>query len=259
MSQFDDSQLGAKEKVYSARKGKVITISLFYGIIAILMSAACVFFSWKVQQENTDLIHIAIIIASGMCGLFGFVMMLWKLTDIRKKVQLYQHGLALCGHKGTLVLPYSQIERIYWEITGKRKWLGKNRTTYTLIIDSKDHDQIYLSSKLYAKGQELMEKIERKVSFQHLDASCKKLEQGEEVHFDDVSLHLEYLRIPEGYISWSDFGGVTLQNGMVYLINKLDEPFYGVNLSEFPNFALFTNLTQHICEQHEHNWDGVVV
>lgn len=259
MSQFDDSQLGAKRKVYSVRKGKIVAISFLYGMIAMLMSVTCVFFSWKVQQEKPDLIHIAFLIVSGMCGLFGFVMMLWRLTDLRKKVQLYQYGMVLFGHKETIVLPYSQIERIYWEIKGKRKWFGKNQTTHTLIIDSRDQEQTQLSSKLYAQSQAMMEIIEKEVSICHLESYCTKLEQGEEVHFDDISLHLEYLRIPDGYVSWSDFGGITLQNGMVYLINKLDEPFYGVKLSKFPNFALFTNLTQHINEQNEQNWNGVVV
>lgn len=259
MGQYDDSQLGEKGKLYTANKGKVITISLLYGLVAILMSAGCVYFTWKAQQGKPDALQISQIIATGMCGLFGFVMMLWKGKDLSEKVRLYQNGIIVLNRKKALVLPYLRIDRIYWEIRSKQKRSGKDKIIHTLQIDSLDHDEeISLSSKRLVDAKELMEHVERGVSSWHLDSLCEALSKGEEIHFDDISLHVDYVRIPDGYINWSNFGGITLQNGMVYLVNKQDEPFYGVKLSKFPNFSLFTNLTQHICEQHEQQNEIVV-
>ncbi|MDQ0417033.1 hypothetical protein J2Z48_001205 [Croceifilum oryzae] len=259
MVQYDDSQLGDKGKLYSVNKGKVLTISLLYGFVAILMSAGCVYFTWKAQQGKADVLLISQMIATGMCGLFGFVMMLWKGKDLSEKVRLYQNGIIVFGRKKEILLPYSRMDRIYWNIRSKRKWSGKEKTIHTLSIDSLDYDEeISLSSKRLVGAKELMEQVERGVSSWRLDILCETLSKGEEIHFDDVSLHIDYVRIPDGYINWSNFGGITLQNGMVYLINKQDEPFYGVKLSKFPNFSLFTNVTQHICEQHEQQKEIVV-
>ncbi|TCP63541.1 DUF6585 family protein [Baia soyae] len=259
MGQYDDSQLGDKGKLYSVNKGKIITVSLLYGLVAILMSAGCVYFTWKAQQTKPDMFQIICIIATGMCGLFGFIMMLWKGKDLSEKVRLYQNGIIVFSRKKTLLLPYSRMDRIYWNIRSKQKRSGKDKAIHTLRIDSLDYDEeISLSSKRLVEAKELMEQVERGVNSWHLDGLCETLSRGEEIHFDDISLHIDYLRIPDGYINWTSFGGITLQNGMVYLVNKQDEPFYGVKLSKFPNFSLFTNLTQHICEQHEQQKEVVV-
>lgn len=249
MNETTPKDLGKRVKEYRVRVSSIIGLSTLTFILACLFGLG-VYMAFETIKSEKEIKKILILIGLGMACIASLYLFIYQLLQLRKKVILFENGIKVIALRKQYQISYQDIERIYWNLKEGNGWLGIGKGS-RLIIFTKEGQKLDIDEHTYLKSEELMETIEREMGFKHLEVIYEELEKGTEICFDKVFIHRDFLRIPDGYVNWCDFGGITLQNGTVYFINKEEEPFYGEILCRFPNFALFANLAQHLRENHE--------
>ena len=172
----------------------------------------------------------------------GFGLIRWQKGATSMEAWTTQNGLAYRSTSGAGFARWDAIDKFYRQIVQQYQ-NGRHVATYvTLWVHTKDGRQVKFR-EFVNDVFVLADRIDAEVSSRQLPAAIARVQNGETVAFDRVSLSRQGVTSGTELLPWSEIEALKVENGSV-AIQKAGKFFNWANLrvSDIPNFSVFAGV-----------------